>query len=235
MIVKRFGLPAAVMTAVGQAILCYTGDTFKLCTVYVIIEKMSVSAEKLGGVRFMKVKISNSKAGETRVDYIKVSDKLQFRFRLLKRIIEDFDNNVVLFADTNQSLRKNRGLDTLELLRQTGAEPLAVKIPAGKEQFFGIQLNLLNKDDIEYMICLELKGDPLTEAVFKALSTCDIAIGINQIEPIANQYGLVGVTPALILAACFKSRVYDSVICSRINSNFDISRFVEEITHEMGL
>ena len=170
-----------------------------------------------------------------RVDYINLSNKMLFRFRLLKKIIKAYDNNAVIFADTNQSVGKNHGLDILERVRQAGAEPLVMRIPAGKEQFFGIQVNLLSKNDIEYMICLELKGNPLTRAVFDALSSCDIAVGFNQTEPVSNQFGLVGTNPMLILTTCFDSHLYDSLLCSRINSNFDIRHYVEEIVHEMGV
>ena len=183
----------------------------------------------------MKVKISKSKSGETRVDYMKVLDKTQFRFRLLKKIIESFDNNTVLIIDTNQCSRKHCGPDILERLRQMGIDPLVIKIPADREQFFGIQVNMWNKNDIEYMICIELKGRPLTEDVFETLSVCDIAAGLNQIEPVADQNGVAAINPTLILKTCFKNRVYDSLLCSRVNSNLDISRFLEETTHEMGL
>lgn len=189
----------------------------------------------MGGARDMKVKISKSKSGETRVDYMKVQDKTQFRFCLLKKIIEHFDNNAVLIIDTNQCSRKHYGPDMLEQLHQMGIEPLILKIPADKEQFFGIQVNMWNKNDIEYMICLELKGHPLTEEVFETISVCDIAAGLNQIEPVADQNGIAAINPTLILKTCFKNQLYDSLLCSRVNSNFDISRFVEEITHEMGL
>ena len=183
----------------------------------------------------MKVKISKSKAGETRVDYMKIQDKMKFRYRLLKKIIEDYDNNAFLLIDTNQSSVKNSGAELVEQLLKTGVEPLVLKIPADKEQFFGIQVKMWNKNDIEYMLCLELKGSPFTEKLFDALSAYDIAAGFKQIEPVANQQGLIGMNPSLIMKTCFHSRLYDSVLCSRINSNFDISRFVEEITHEMGL
>lgn len=183
----------------------------------------------------MKVKISKSKAGETRVDYIKVPDRKQFRYRLLKMIVEYSGNNALLFIDTNQGAQKSSGPGILERLHQLSIDPLVMKIPAGKEQFFGVQVNTRSKNDFEYIICLELKGRPLTQEVFDILSACDIAVGIGQIEPVVNQYGLVGVDPMLIVKTCFKNRLYDSMLCSRVNSNFDVSRFVEEITDEMGL
>lgn len=183
----------------------------------------------------MKIKISKSKAGETRVDYMKIFDVTQFRFRLLQKIIGNFDNNAFLFIDTNRCTRRNCGPDILERLRLAGLEPLVLKIPADKEQFFGIQVNMWNKNDIEYVICLEMKGSPLTKEVFDILSVCDVAAGFNQIEPVVNEYGIAGVNPTLLLKTCFKNQLYDSLLCSRVNSNFDISRYVEEITHEMGL
>ena len=182
----------------------------------------------------MKTKISRSK-GQMYVDYLKVLEKTQFRYRLLKAIVENFENNAILLVDTNQGTHKCPGPDILERLRLLDYEPLAIKIPAGKEQFFGIKVSTRGKNEIEYVICLELKGNSLTQELFDELSTCDIAVGIGQIEPITNQYGLAGIDAMLILKACFEKRIYDSMLCSRINSNFDISSFVEEITHEMGL
>lgn len=183
----------------------------------------------------MKIKIAHSKTGETQVNYIQIRNIQAFRFRMLKKIIENSGNQAVLMMDTNQSIHKDAGLSILEGLRQAGLDPYAIKIPANSKSFFGVQVNFLSKSQSEYFICLDLKGEPFSEKIFEPLSVCDIAVGINQKEPIINQFGMVSTDPMTLMKTGFESYVYDSILCLCMNSNFDIGRYVEEIGHEMGL
>ena len=183
----------------------------------------------------MKVKISNSKAGETRVDYLKVSDKDSFRFHLLNKVVEGQSSNAVLLIDTNQRVTEKTGLEVLEDLHKKGLDPLAIKIPANPQFFFGFQVRKWNVHDVEYMIVIDLKEQTLTKDLFMLLTGYDIAVGFDQIEPITNQMGLIGTSPVLLLDTCFGEKLYDSILCTRIRSSFDISGYVKEITHEMGL
>ncbi len=183
----------------------------------------------------MKVKMTHSKTGETQLNYIRIYDKQLFRFRMLKKIIEDAGNQAVLLIDTNQSLYKDSGLGVLDGLRQAGIEPVVIKIPVNSKSFFGVQVNFLSKSQTEYLICLELKGQPLTEEMFGPVSVCDIAVGINQTEPITNQFGMAGTEPMMLLKTSFKNYVYDSILCQCMNSNFDFARYLGEIADEMGL
>lgn len=183
----------------------------------------------------MKVKLSKNRAGETLVDYLNVRDKNSFRFHLLEKVIECNHNNAVIFVDTNQRVTEKSGLDILEELRQAGQDPMAVKMPANPQKFFGLEVNMWNKGVVEYMIVLELKKRPFTKEIFDPISGCDITVGINQTEPIQNQFGIVGTNTVLLLDSCFEKKLYDSILCTRIKSNLDISAYIKEVIHEMGL
>ncbi len=183
----------------------------------------------------MKVKISKNKIGETRVDYLNVEDKDSFRFHLLNKVLSDQNNNAVLLIDTNQRVTEKTGLEVLEDLRQKGIEPLTLRIPANPQFFFGFQVRKWNRHDVEYMIVIDLKEQTLTKEIFNLLTGYDIAVGFDQTEPLANQYGMVGTSPMLLLDTCFGNKLYDSILCTRMRSSFDISRYVKEVTHEMGL
>jgi len=183
----------------------------------------------------MRIRITKNKAGETLVDYLKVLDVFSFRFRLLKKVIEGLNNNVVLMIDTNQRITQQSGEEVLADLSQAGFKPIAIKIPANPQKFLGFDVNFWSKHAVEYMIVLDLNGQSLTEQIFKPLSECDIAVGINQTEPIQNQLGIVGTNPMLLLDNCFDKKLYDSILCTRIKSNLDISGYVKEVIHEMGI
>lgn len=183
----------------------------------------------------MKVKITKNKDGETRVDYLNVTDKHSFRFHMIKKLLDDQNNNAALMIDTNQRVFEKSGLDVLEDLRQMGLAPMTIKIPPNPQVFFGFQVRKWNKQDVEYMIVIDLKEKTLTKEMFMLLSVYDIALGIDQTEPLTNQIGLVGTSPMLLLDTCFSKKLYDSIFCTRMRSNFDISGYVKEVTDEMGL
>ncbi len=183
----------------------------------------------------MKVKTSKSKTGETLVDYLNVTDKDSFRFHLLNKVLDGQNSSAVLLIDTNQRVTEKTGLEVLEDLHEKGLDPLAIKIPANPQVFFGFEVRKWIKNEVEYMIIIELKEQTFTKDLFMLLSRYDIAVGIDQTEPLTNQYGVVGNNPMLLLDTCFGERLYDSILCTRIRSSFDISGYVKEITHEMGL
>lgn len=184
----------------------------------------------------MNIRISHSKTGETRLDYIHVRDKQNFRYYFLNRVIEGDANQAVLIIDTNQCMNKKSSTGTLyDELREAGVEPIALRITANSESFFGLQVNLWSKNQIEYLICIELKGKPLTKEIFALLSHYDIAVGLEQKEPFYDQCGLVYTDSTQLISTCFEKRLYDSIICSRINSNIDIEQYAKDIPDEMGL
>ncbi len=183
----------------------------------------------------MKIKISKSKAGETRIDYLRIKDKAQFRFRLMKKLTEAFGNDAAILVDTNLRVEKRSGTEMLERLRQAGYEPSGMRIQADSEHFFGMRVDFWTKNDIEYLIYLELQGKPFSEELSDIFAGHDISLGLKQKEPAVDRLNLAAVNSALMLKTCFENRIYDSVICSRINSDFDISRYVEEVLNEMGI
>ena len=93
----------------------------------------------------------------------------------------------------------------------------------------------LTKDQAEYLIVIDFRGQAIDEKLFDLLSIYDVAVGINQTQPLTNQYGIVGINPMQILNICFEKKIYDSIICTRVKSNFDISRYIGDIADEMGL
>jgi hypothetical protein len=183
----------------------------------------------------MKVKISRNKSGETLVDYLNVEERQSFRFRLLQKVLDRLNNNAMLLVDTNQRVAQQTAQEILDSLRQAGIDPLAIKIPANPQTFFGFPMKSWNKKAVEYILAVDLAEQPLTEQIFKPLSGCDIALGIHQTEPLTNQLGMVGTNPLLLLDTCFDNKLYDSILCTRIKSNLDISEYVKEVIHEMGL
>jgi hypothetical protein len=183
----------------------------------------------------MKVLIAKGKAGETQADYLKIPDKRTFRFRLLKNILEDFGHNAALLIDTNQRTAQQPDQNLLDSLDQLGLEPLVFNIPSNPQKFFGIDTKLWKKDQAEYMIIIDLKGQAFDEKLFEPLSVYDIAVGINQTQPLTNQYGLLGLNLTQMLNKCFEKNIYDSIICTRVKSNFDLRHYIGEFNDEMGL
>lgn len=183
----------------------------------------------------MKVKTSKRKEGKTRIDYYNVPDIHAFRFKLLKIMLDDY-SDAALFIDTNQRVNQKSRETILEDLRDAGVEPLAIRIPENKEKIFGFELGLINKHNTtEYMIIIQLNGHSFKKEVFAPISGCDIAIGVNQKEPLKNHLQTYSTDPLQLLTTCFENVIYDSIFCARVNSDLDISGYVGEVVHEMGL
>lgn len=183
----------------------------------------------------MRIRIKKSKSGGMLADYLNILDKKKFRYSLLKKVLGDFGYEAALFIDTNQSNGVSSSEKVLAGFEEEAIAPLVIRVAANPQKFFGFSVSLFNKNTVECLVVAELKGRELSEQLFEALSDYDICIGIGQKHPVSNQNGELSLDGITAFVSCFEKHIYDSIVCDRINSSFDISHYIEEVANEMGL
>lgn len=178
----------------------------------------------------MKTHVKKMKTGIA-LDYYHVPDKQTFRFLLLKKILHDEYAQILI--DTNLRITDDAGEKARVGLERAGLAPQIMRTAADPKRLFGFNVRLFGKNAVEYLIVAKLHGSDFNRTLFDAISGCDIGLGIGRVDQAQ--------TPPMVLdgfhsfAEGFEKSLYDSIVCTRLKSSFDISREAEEVADEMGL
>ncbi len=185
----------------------------------------------------MKVKTkTDRRTGQMSAEYYDITDKKQFRVRLLQKIMEAAQGETVLMVDTNQRLADASADELLETLKRSGLEPLVLAIAANSQHFFGFNYSPKKKRALEKLILISFDGGTVPgEEALSALAAYDIALGIRPDKTLQELGNLMSIGTPLYGSGLFRQEMYDSILCATVRSSFDISRHIKETTDEMGI
>lgn len=181
----------------------------------------------------MSVKIRKSNENETIADYYDVFDKTAFRFALLKKVLCECTNAVIII-DTNQRIAEHSADSVLEGIYHAGITPTVIRIKANPETFLGFRIKNNNKQR-EKLIVFTVESCFMTPDLFDSLSCCDIAVGIGPkrgLPDICDELRMDGIVTH---KDNFEKSIYDSVLCCRISCTFNARTYIKEVINEMGL
>lgn len=185
----------------------------------------------------MKVKTrTDRRTGQMSAEYYAIADKTRFRVRLLQKILEAAQEEMVLMVDTNQRLTDASDDELLDTLKRTGLEPLVLPIAANSRHFFGFNYSPKKKRALEKLILISFDGGTVPgEEALSTLAAYDIALGVGPDKTLQELGNLMSIGTPLYGSGLFRQEMYDSILCATVRSSFDISRHIKEATDEMGL
>lgn len=186
------------------------------------------------------VKIRKQNDGYFYLDYGKLKEPAVFRYYILKSIIQNADKDVFIMADTNQRITENKAEWNEEWLKQ---QPLRYNImPAQSNPQYPFSIKINIKSDkkaakTEKRIVIALDEKAFTREIFMLIENNDVSIGLGSkktFEEICEAYRQGG-EKMLFDPLYFCDSLYDSVICARLRSTFDIAHHLEAVNNEMDL
>jgi len=177
---------------------------------------------------------------ETCLDYGRIKWPSEFRYHILKNIIQSIDADVIMMIDSNQSISGKQMAMDEEWLNQQ--KLLYAIMPAHKEPqiFFGVKLGIKSgqkKKQTEKRIIIDIDAGAFTEEFFKTIEDNDISIGFGSRKTFAElcEAYRVGGEKILFDETYFENSLYDSILCARLRSTLDLERQLEAVKNEMGL
>jgi len=179
------------------------------------------------------VRAQRNKKGEIHAEYGHITDKNGFRFRMLKNIMALCGDSCFLVLDTNQCVSKNGHAAVMEALKTAGQAPMLMRMAANPHMYLGFRYRPQKAD--EWMIVCRLSAADLTEELFCALSAYDMALCIAPRQPMEVIYEELRVCGLTLNTELFEKVYYDSIVCERLRSTFDIQKPIEDAVNEMGL
>jgi len=181
----------------------------------------------------MKSKVSYRKSdGTTVVEYFKVSKPFEFRYGVLKNVL-DSEGDAVIFIDSNSRLKKpEKRLEAY--CDENNIEYSVFKIPQREAKLFGMFVNVFRKPQVkltEKYIIARITPEIFTKEFFDDyLSNYDIAMGFGAklgISKMADDYG-ENVTELFFDQEFFSDFIYDSIIFASARSTMDIRKAAAE-------
>lgn len=164
------------------------------------------------------------KEKELRYSYDNIKDKLDFRFKTLKKLIGD--KKIILGVDTNLMDRKkdviNLTKDLCDLLDEANIHYRKIPIlNKNRSSIFGIELDQKGKSRSAYAVIMELnKGQFSEELFYEFLSYSDLIIGAEPkrdfhpiVEDLEMDYDIM-----FAQRSYFNDYIYDSMNFSIIRS-----------------
>lgn len=184
----------------------------------------------------MKIKIkADRRTGQISADYHTLIHKTPFRTRLIKRVIENAEGEVVVMVDTNQCVTEVTPDETVNILKSCGIEPEVLMISANPQKLLGFSFTPQKKRASERLIMFGLHGRALPDEALAALLPYDIAVGIGPSKTLHELGELMRTGTPIYGSECFKREMYDSILCTLVRSSFDIRIPIKETMDEMGL
>ncbi|MBN2880189.1 MAG: hypothetical protein JXN65_11245 [Clostridia bacterium] len=181
----------------------------------------------------MKAKTSYRKNdGTTVVEYFKVSQPFEFRYNVLKNVLES-EGEAVMFIDTNSRLKKpEKRIEAY--FDENNVEYSIFKIPQREGKLFGMFVNVFRKPQVkltEKYIISRITAETFSKEFFdEYLANYDIALGFGAklgIGEMADDYG-ENVTELFFDKEFFENFIYDSIIFASARSSMDIRKIVAE-------
>lgn len=176
----------------------------------------------------MKIKVIKNKTnGETSVNYYKAKNPLEFRFELVKSVLDDINDDLTIIIDTNQMI-KDIDHDVIEqILNARKIKFISFLTKANASKFFGFSMDRIGKKTKrkEKMFIIDIKSADFNKELHSELfAFFDLAIGIKRnknFDEIAEQCRF-GFYDLLFNKDYFSETIYDSVICLMIRSSIDL-------------
>jgi len=181
----------------------------------------------------MKAKTSYRKNdGTTVVEYFKVSKPFDFRYKLLKSMLET-EGEAAMFIDTNTKLKKpEKRMEAF--FDENNIEYAMFKIGQREGKLFGMFVNAFRKPKLkltERYIISKMNSEIFTREFFdEYVANYDIAFGFGaklSISEMASDYG-ENITDMFFDSEYFENFIYDSIVFASARCTMDIRSLVAE-------
>lgn len=183
----------------------------------------------------MKCKIRKHKSDNTTmVDYSRVKEPREFRYKMQCKLLEENDSTVFLFIDTNTNAGPaDKRISAM--FDEKGIEYKSFKIKSTERKILGVITNVFKGDKpkmTQQMYIAKINKENYTEEVFmQSLSNYDIALGFNpkhDMEELKEEYR-EDLYTTFFKDEFYENFVYDSIVFRVFRSTFDVADNAKQI------
>ena len=182
----------------------------------------------------MRIKIQKNNEDEVIVSYFQLKEIDDFRYGLLKKVIDETGEELIVMIDTNQKKRSLEFDGISEYLSKNAVQHAVREIPANEKKIFGFTFGFLGnkKKEPERMFVLALTPEKFTREMYDALfKYYDLAIGFSgrkDFQHITDRC-VSGLHEVLFNDEYFNHSIYDSGLFETIRSTIDISGMAKDV------